>query len=496
MSRFDSALSLFAAAAVLTTLAGCRDEPIQTRLLAPRSPLRTEVASAPVVNSLADDGDGTCTDTKCTLRDAIAFANAAGSITFSVAGTITLTQGQLVISKGLTIDGPGASQLAIDGNQTFRIFCVFGGVVAISDLTVRNGNGGRRAGDNNCVLPLGGGILNFSTLTLTNVAVSGNNNAGVPNLIDEGGGIYNGSAAKLTVVASTISGNTSDTGGGIENIDGIATIVNSTIAGNTAGNAGGVGNSGSLTLVNSTVAGNVGTIATGGVGDFRGQTLLENTIVANNPNGGDCTGPITADFGYNIADDATCGFTAATSLSSIDPTLDPAGLADNGGPTLTINLLAGSPAIDAIPFGTNLCGTVLTVDQRGTARPFNNRCDIGAVETTYPAGFLPPINNVRTNPIHPGKGVPIQFILGGDHGLAIFAPGSPSSAQIACPLSDASGDMLPTVTAGNSSLSYDPSTDTYTYVWKTDKSWGGTCRRLFVTFADGSVRTADFSFAP
>jgi len=449
----------------------------------------------PVVNSLADDGDGTCTDTKCTLRDAIAFAAASGTITFSVTGAITLTQGQLTISKGLTIEGPGATQLAIDGNHTFRIFCVPpGGIVAISDLTVQHGNGGRRAGDNSCFVPLGGGILNEGTLTLTNVAVSGNNNAGIPNLIDEGGGIYNASDGTLTVVASTISGNTSDTGGGVENIDGTATIVNSTIAENTAVNAGGVGNSGSLTLVNSTVARNVGTTATGGVGDFRGQTILMNTIVANNPHGGDCTGPITTDLGYNIADDASCGFTAATSLINTNAVLDPSGLANNGGPTLTIGVLFGSPAIDAIPFGVNGCGTTITVDQTGTTRPFNKLCDIGAVEVTSPGGFLPPINNVRTNPIHPGAGVPVQFILGGDRGLAIFALGSPSSSQIACPLSDASSQAIPTNTAGNSGLSYDPTTDTYTYVWKTDKSWTGTCRRLIVTFADGSVRTADFSF--
>ena len=68
MSRLDSALSLFAVAAVLTTtLAGCRDASIPTRLLTPRSPSRTEVATAPVVNSLADNGSG-CSDSQCTLR--------------------------------------------------------------------------------------------------------------------------------------------------------------------------------------------------------------------------------------------------------------------------------------------------------------------------------------------------------------------------------------------------------------------------------------------
>jgi hypothetical protein len=173
--------------------------------------------------------------------------------------------------------------------------------------------------------------------------------------------------------------------------------------------------------------------------------------------------------------------------------LDPAGLVSNGGPTWTIALLSGSPAIDRIPPGTNGCGTTITTDQRGVARPHGGGCDIGAYEADF-TGFLPPINNVRTTPIHPGKGVPVQFILGGDRGLDIFAAGSPSSVGISCPLSAGTGEVLVTETPGNSGLSYDPLTDTYTYVWKTDKAWAGTCRRLIVAFGDGSVRTADFAF--
>src|SRR4051812_8515741 len=81
MPRPDSAfpsVRVFAATALLTTtlLAACSDPSTPTRLVAPGSPLRTELVTAPVVNSLADDGDGTCTDTKCTLRDAIAYASA------------------------------------------------------------------------------------------------------------------------------------------------------------------------------------------------------------------------------------------------------------------------------------------------------------------------------------------------------------------------------------------------------------------------------------
>jgi CSLREA domain-containing protein len=484
MSRLDAALSLFAAATVLTTtLAGCRDASVPTRLLTPRSPLRTEVATAPVVNSLADNGGG-CSDTQCTLRDAIAFANPGATITFSVTGTIVLAHGELLINKDVTIDGGGAPQLQVDGAKSSREFEIAAGAtVSLSGLTMQDGN------VPDPTAPFGGGIRNFGTLTLTNTVVSGNGASG------EGGGIHNSGGA-LTIVGSTISSNFGANGGGIMNAEGAVSITNSTVSGNFGGVGGGIQNSGSMTITNSTIAGNsVGSQGGrgSGIANTGLRTTLINTIVANDPAGGNCYGQITTDGGYNIEDGTTCGFTAATSHSNSNPGLDPAGLLSNGGPTPTIGLLTGALAVDLIPTGINECGTTITTDQRGVARPFGSGCDVGAYELDF-KGFLPPINNVRTNPIHPGKGVPIQFILGGDHGLAIFASGSPSSAQIACPLSDASGDVLPTVTAGNSELSYDPSTDTYTYVWKTDKSWAGTCRRLFVTFADGSVRTADFSF--
>jgi CSLREA domain-containing protein len=428
-----------------------------------------------VVNSLADDGDGTCTDTKCTLRDAIAFASPGATITFSVTGTIMLATGHgaLVVEKNLTISGPGASQLAVNAEFTGSpVFFIADAHVSISGLTIElgfNANGGS-------------GIFNEAVLTLANVSIDGNmSNFGA------GGGILN--TGTLTIIASTLSRNGSPLGSAIYN-SGDATITNSTISG--SGNAGeepdaAIKNTGALILINSTVSNN----QVPAIDNRAGFMALFSTIVANNP--GNCFAPITTDGGYNIEDGTTCGFTAATSHSSSNPGLDPTGLQNNGGPTKTIALLLNSFAVDLIPVGVNGCGTTITTDQRGVARPFNGACDVGAHELDF-RGFLPPINNVRTNPIHPGKGVPIQFSLGGDHGLAIFAAGSPSSEQIDCRTSDVSGDAMPTVTAGKSQLSYDPSTDIYTYVWKTDKAWAGTCRRLVVTFADGSVRTADFSF--
>jgi hypothetical protein len=91
-----------------------------------------------------------------------------------------------------------------------------------------------------------------------------------------------------------------------------------------------------------------------------------------------------SDQGYNISDDNSCAFSAVGSLNNTDPLLDPAGLANNGGPTDTIALLSGSPAIDAIPLDSCIDqdGNPLTTDQRGFPRPDAEEqvCDIGAYE--------------------------------------------------------------------------------------------------------------------
>jgi sugar lactone lactonase YvrE len=111
------------------------------------------------------------------------------------------------------------------------------------------------------------------------------------------------------------------------------------------------------------------------------------------------------------------------------------------------------------------------------------------------AGFFSPVANPPTlNVVNAGRAIPVKFSLSGNKGLGIFAPNSPSSGPIPCDASASATDLTDTVTAGNSSLSYDPTTDQYIYVWKTDPSWAGTCRQLVVTLNDGSPHTANFKF--
>ena len=88
----------------------------------------------------------------------------------------------------------------------------------------------------------------------------------------------------------------------------------------------------------------------------------------------------------------------------------------------------------------------------------------------------------------------MKFSLGGDQGLDIFASGYPVSQGITCDTTAPVDDVEQTITAGDSALTYDPSTDQYTYVWKTDKKWSRTCRRLTMRLRDGTDHVASFKF--
>jgi hypothetical protein len=163
-----------------------------------------------------------------------------------------------------------------------------------------------------------------------------------------------------------------------------ATIAEGSIFFVSLGSGGGIENQGTLTVINSTFSGNGAEDGGGGViVSTEGSASFKSTILAASTSGGNCSGTIT-DLGYNISDDDSCGFTATGSQNNTDPLLDSAGLANNGGPTQTVALLSGSPAIDAILLAscTDQDGTPLTTDQRGFRRPDNGEgvCDIGAYE--------------------------------------------------------------------------------------------------------------------
>jgi hypothetical protein len=151
---------------------------------------------------------------------------------------------------------------------------------------------------------------------------------------------------------------------------------------------GGLANeNGTVTINNSTVSQNAakfhtpfGTVGANGGGIYNSSTTgptLQNSIVANNTWGGNCNGNVTS-HGYNMSSDSTCNFNGPGDQKSINPNLG--NLQNNGGPTQTMALLLGSPAMNAgNPGGcTDGFGHRLTIDQRGHPRPSIGRCDMGA----------------------------------------------------------------------------------------------------------------------
>src|ERR1700687_1842719 len=161
-------------------------------------PRVSKAATTLTVNSIADDGTGTCTASNCTLRDAISSAVSGDTINFSLPANsaITLTNGEWEINKNLIISGPGANLLTVQRSASagnFRIFRIFPNTKAsISALTIANGNVSGNIS--------GGGIGNFGTLTTTNSTISGNS-ASTTSFF--GGGIYVDSDM-VTITDSTI----------------------------------------------------------------------------------------------------------------------------------------------------------------------------------------------------------------------------------------------------------------------------------------------------
>jgi hypothetical protein len=312
------------------------------------------------------------------LRQAVNLANIQPDITTisfdpSVFGatprTIKLTGELDLMHPGTTtITGPGATLLTIRGNQRSRVFDIERGSVALSGLTISGGNG-----------DFGGGLKNEGTLTLTNCTISGNvadgggglgNSYGTLTLINctvtnnstnfSGGGLDN-AGGTLTLINCTVSGNAAgNSGGGLDNFNGTATLTNCTVSGNSAGYGGGLYNADTLTLTNCTVTGNSAKFLGGGLDNNAGALTAINTIVSENRNG-----------------DIAGNYSGSNNLIGGSPMLAPLG--PYGGPTLTMPLLPGSPAIGG---GTTGAG-IPTTDQRG--QPRSSHVDIGAFQSQ---GFI------------------------------------------------------------------------------------------------------------
>jgi DNA-binding beta-propeller fold protein YncE len=161
---------------------------------------------------------------------------------------------------------------------------------------------------------------------------------------------------------------------------------------------------------------------------------------------------------------------------------------DSCSSSVTVNSTPASGSV--FPVGTT---TVHATADDGAGH--TSECSFTVTVQYNFAGFFPPVANPpAVNLVQAGRAIPVKFSLSGNKGLGIFAVGSPTSGPYPCNSSDPATPLEETVTAGGSSLSYDPTTDQYIYVWKTDKAWAGTCRQLVVQLSDGSIHRANFQF--
>jgi hypothetical protein len=394
-----------------------------------------------LVTTTADSGPGS-------LRAILAAAPADSAVHFwsGVQGIITLTSGPLSLTEDVTIAGPGAGVLTVSGNKTSQVLVIAPAItVSLSGLTIANGSitAGYGGGIENqgtltvtsCTItgnyasPRGGGIHNGPTgiLTINNSLVSGNTTT------NAGGGIFNEGALTIDASTFTSNGGTNPDGGAIFNFgtvtlwsstfsnnggtgayggavrnDGLTTIQECTFASNRANLGGALYNVGTLIVSSSTLSLNTAVAGGGGI-DNGGALLARDTIVAGNTitsgTGPDLYGVLTS-RGHNLIGTTQGGSGYISSdLLNVKPLLGP--LQNNGGPTQTMALLSGSPAI-----GAGDPTDAPAYDQRGPGYPrlVNGKIDIGAFEV-QPTGA----SEIRLGAPAPARdaiGYPVNGSLG------------------------------------------------------------------------------------
>lgn len=371
-----------------------------------------------------------------TLRQAVADAydfNVIGFAPNMANATITLTSGDLAINKRLTIDGSALSSPVRITAVGSRVIRVLQENVVLDSLIIEGGKAPNATVDDPA--ERGGGVINFGEVIIKNCTIQ-NSKAGDGGFAHQhgamGGGITN--VGDMVIENSTIANNEAGSatnnngaggsGGGIENNAGSTlTIINSTIYGNSAGDGEGSGDGGSgggivsqadLTLINTTITQNTSGAGAsdgsgGGLRAFSNSSPLtiENTVIADNAVGGSDYGDPysdiriqtpTMDFtsiGVNligINDGGTGAFPAplsdpgdpnsngdlvGTSTLPFDAKLGAFG--NTGGITQTVLPMPDSPLVDPID-GQASSPSLLTTDQRGFPRVSNGIIDIGAVE--------------------------------------------------------------------------------------------------------------------
>lgn len=304
------------------------------------------------------------------LRAAMA---GGGVVNFGADGVITLAN-TLTLPTNTTFTATGHIVTISGGGSVPVIYVPLGAKLVLNQLTISDGHSSGSPG--------GGGVQNLGDSTIINCTFSNNVSVGGSPPSGTGGAICQRGTA-LRITGCTFVNNSAQYGGGAVSGGDSVWITNSTFYANSATAAWFNGPINPVWIVNCTFASNTNG-AVLGFGPAPGvapNLTLANTIVAYSVGGNNVTADGFTDAGHNISSDSGSGFTNVTSLTNTDPLLGT--LAANGGPTLTMGLLPGSPAIDAANDAL-----APSTDQRGVPRPVGAHSDIGAYEGTLGANSV------------------------------------------------------------------------------------------------------------
>ncbi len=343
-------------------------------------------APAPALAAEGVVGPANCNEAGFSNVLAAVIGSGGGTVTFNC-GTATIPfTSYKQISNTVIIDGDG--RITFDGQNSSAFFQVFfNGNATLRRLTLRRG-----------VFNASHALENFGTLALDRVEVRDNSssravvaNSGALQVFSstfsgnantatdfngDGGAIAHGGSS-LYIDASTFTSNRTGRHGAAVFSSGLITIENSTFTGNQAGGGGGAvyqTGSGTSVIDYATIANNTAVFGGGIYNDEAASSTLtiSRSIMAGN-SGGNCDGVLSS-AGYNLWFAGTNCALSGTGDGAGNPQLG--ALASNGGPTQTLLPGAGSAAIDRIPPAR----CILSVDQRGAARPAGSGCDSGAAE--------------------------------------------------------------------------------------------------------------------
>ncbi len=465
------------------------------------------------VTKTADTNDGVC-DTDCSLREAVAQANAASdsdvinfdAAIFSTPQTIVLTSGEISIalSQSTTINGPGAQLLTISGNNQSRIFFSnWGTVINLSNMTLTGG-----------YATYGGAIAFSNTVTLSNMVITGNTaegNGGQGEIFfGSGGGVYGTSS--MTIVNCVFSNNLANgsfksSGGAIHFNSSSNVIINSTFTNNTARGKNGANGtlnqgaaalggalSGGASTFNSTfngnqaIGGNGGVLGDGRTGDggaalggaiySNGSTRVLNSTINGNSavsggsgnvtgNAGPAQGGGIYDVNLEIANSTVVNNTAASSSGFVGGNAQGGGL--YGGisqwkiinSTITGNGVSGG--VGVLNNGLVQGGGVYSRPETGQSSAFRNNI---VAENTALAGadVFGTYVNATNNLI--GVGEPSTGITNGVNGNLVGSTGSPLDPGLAA-LADNGGftktrsllETSPAINAGDKTFAINPMTN-------------------------------------